>query len=1008
MALPNDRQLIAQKEVDLGELDWSSTQHAFLEIWVYLCKNTLTQTGGYYDIVTLSQIVYNGTDGDASERVANGIMLYESSIQFKNTATNSVVKWSDSYGSTPASSTAVQDSDQFSVTGFLTYLPIVKTKTTNPVDPTSATGWSDTVKELPISATDSNMVFLPTSGVAKERIYSFNSFSIKSTWNFQSPFVGGLENRDFEITAPSASRVTVFPPTPNIQNPQNVFPYNNIIDATKSTNFSFNFSGSTLGQYVVKIRSMDTGEVIYTSNAKQPFSSSNLPAYNGDFIEVELGALSSLSGAGIINNKQLSWEMDLYEYNSSGNYSSTVPFTTIQYYFETLDDPNVALTFTPSFTGTSSLVFGSRELEIGGIYSQAQNVPLKYYRVRLYVINDTTKKTTLIKDTGKVFSEDIVFDYSSFLDGKSYKLEISVETQKNQTWEKTYNFAVSYEEEKNLNRNGYAEVDFNRQMVTLSWSLDKTARPILYYDPKYISTPPPYDTVGNKSARTETNNAPTYNTLNGQPYIIDSADFGVYLRLKIDDNFGDPQIFNLSSSVGYAPIFLICTNRGDIGFRVDYPQKKLYFATEKNQYSILNLYSQELFGVQNTSVEDTEAKYMWYVDNSHNWEVSTTKSLFVNPSIGSGHTFLEMYIFADPNTDNKIHYGVRLAKDPTKTTSWTGNTIDLDDKGRERSFIMIAPRLSIDALLYTKGTEFKNNLSILYKPTLSWEDFPNADILCNYTDTAVSSQSGQVQSDVIGYEIFKQRLGVDYEESIGRYSITDLENSTALSGTDFIIYDYLTRSNSSYKYSIRPYSRTSFEEPYPVFDVNNASSQDIKTDWLGYSLIPLIRKGKKKYGVPSTIDEEYSIWHFMTDRQEDSITQNQDKTLFTSFSTTPKVSVGMLNYDTGSISCKLGNVSCSSGKGCGEYIEPYLLVEKWTSFIAQNNICLLKNPKGDLKIVSIDSNSTRQYNNEYINYYTDSSGYITAYPTNISFSYTEVEKLDEVEIDISLIPKIVY
>ena len=1020
MALPNDRQLIFQTtsstHIDLGRLDYTTDTHCYLEVAMYLFKGSLTQTGGYYNIITLMQATFNSDKWDTlTNKTIGGIMLYNSAIEFKNTTTGNIVKWSTSYGSQIAGVENRWVTDDPgggaytvpSFTGALLYVPLVKTKT-SPIDTSTVSGWSGDWVAFPTIDTDSTSVFLPTSSTATERNYSINSFLLEGNWARQLSYLDSLQNFEFKITNPSVSTLTVFPPAPNIQNPQNVFPYNNIIDATKSTNFSFNFSGSTLGQYVVKIRSMDTGEVIYTSNAKQPFSSSNLPAYNGDFIEVELGALSSLSGAGIINNKQLSWEMDLYEYNTSGNYADVVPFTTIQYYFETLDDPSVALTFTPSFTGTDALVLSNRELEVGGIYSQAQNVPLKHYRVKLYVLNDITKEGTLIKDTGKVFSENIVFDYSSFLDGKNYKLEVSIETQKNQTWEKAYNFEVSYEEGKNLNRNGYAEVDFNKQVVALSWQLDKTASPDLFFEPEYISTPSPYNTTGNKSAVISSGSALSYNNLNGHPYIINGTDFGVYLRVKIDNDFGNPQTSSSSSAIGSFPIFLISTSKGWMGFRVDYPQKKLYFATEKNQYSILNLYSQELFGVQNTSSEDTEAKYMWYVDTSHNWEVSTTKSLFVNPDIGSGHTFLEIYIFADRNTDNRIHYGARLAKDPTKSTSWTENTTTLEGETTKNGTIIIDTKLSVDALLYTKGTEFKNNLSILYKPTLSWNDFPNADILCNYTDTVVSSQSGQVQSDVVGYEIFKQRLGVDYEESIGRYSIEDLQNSTALSGANFTIYDYLTRSNSSYKYSIRPYSNTTFEEPYPVYNVNNISSQEIETDWLGYSLIPLIKKGKKKYGVPSTVGEEYSIWHFMTDRQEDIITQNQDKTLFTSFSSTPKVSVGMLNYDTGSIRCKLGNVSCSSGNGCGEYVEPYLLVEKWVSFVAQNNICLLKNPKGDLKIVSIDSNTTRQYNNEYSNYYKDSDGYVSAYPTNISFSYTEVEKLDEVEIDITLLPKVVY
>lgn len=1037
MALPDDKQLIFQTtdstHIDLGQLDYTTTTHCYLEIAMYLVKGSLTQTGGYYDIVTLMQVTFNSDKWDTlANKTIGGIMLYDSAIDLKNTATNNIIKWSTSYGSQIAGVenkwiTDDPEGGSYTVpsfTGALLYAPLVKTRT-NPIDNSTVSGWSSDWVSFPIIDADSTTVFLPTSSIGTERNYSINSFSLEGNWSRQLSYTDSLQNFGFKITTPSQSTLVAFPPAPNIQNPQNVFPYNNIIDATKSTNFSFNFSGSTLGQYVVKIRSMDTGEIIYTSSAKKPFSSSNLPAYNGDLVEVELGALSSLSSAGIINNKQLSWEMDMYEYSTSGDYSSSVPFTTTQYYFETLDNPVVSVDFTPNLTEESGiLTLNSRDLEVAGVYTQAQNVPLKYYRIRLYVVNAVTKVGTLIKDTGKIFSEKIDFVYNSFLADKEYKIEIVVETQKNQIWENIYNFSVKYEFGQDLKINGYAQTDYEKQLIKLSWSEDKYAIPTSYGTPPiYEVSPAPYNVGNNKCAWLPLSDFELiYDTINNFRYHISEKDFGIYARLKIN---GD-----VASYYGNNPsiISFFVQNMGTMKFTVDLVEKKLLF-TDRAELANdgveipLNLYSDELFGVQNNSSVDVNAKYMWYVDETHTWTVSENQTLFIEPDIGENYTFLEVYTYRNSSVDSYLHFGARFATDPTQNTPWVENQINVSTSfsSNENSYIHIYSCTKIDALLYTTGNSLQTKLSDLYKPELSWNDYSDAYILCNYTDTASSSRSGQTIGNILGYEIFRQRKGLDYEESLGLLSVEDLKNSTAVSGGDFTIYDYFTRSNTEYTYTIYPYAKDGegkayYEKPYPVLSLNasnsqgidTSQSQEIETDWLGYSLIPLIRKGKKKYGVPSTIGEEYSIWHFMTDRQEDAITQNQDKTLFTSFSTTPKVSVGMLNYDTGSISCKLGNVSCSSGNGCGEYIEPYLLVEKWTSFIAQNNICLLKNPKGDLKIVSIDSNTTRQYNNEYSNYYTDSDGYVTAYPTNISFSYTEVEKLDEVEIDITLIPKVTY
>lgn len=285
-------------------------------------------------------------------------------------------------------------------------------------------------------------------------------------------------------------------------------------------------------------------------------------------------------------------------------------------------------------------------------------------------------------------------------------------------------------------------------------------------------------------------------------------------------------------------------------------------------------------------------------------------------------------------------------------------------------------------------------------PKWSSADLSGASILADYTNNPNSSSSGQVAHSIKGYKVFRRKVNENFEEVVA-----DIKLSQTAPQEKFTLNDYDVNSNTAYIYTIYPYSESNndngtevFEIPYKVQDESEDRLESLPTDvivaeWQGYSLVPLIETGKNQYKILNNPTEELPNWNFFVNYTEEQITQNQSKEIFTTFAKTPKIQSGKLNYVTGSISCNLGNVDCN-----GQYIEPTELIDKWSSFVEQNHICLLRNPKGDSIIISIDANTTRQYMNEISNWNINTDYQITSRPTKISFNFTEVKKKDEVEI----------
>lgn len=278
--------------------------------------------------------------------------------------------------------------------------------------------------------------------------------------------------------------------------------------------------------------------------------------------------------------------------------------------------------------------------------------------------------------------------------------------------------------------------------------------------------------------------------------------------------------------------------------------------------------------------------------------------------------------------------------------------------------------------------------TLFNKVQWDWGDFSTPQILCNYTNTVNSDASSATGTSITGYSVYRKKYGENFETEIATIDITDETQQ------QFELFDRDTESNMTFNYAVYPKTATIFEQPFVGIDTSSpVRNVNIQTRWEGYSLVPLLEMGENQYGIRNISNSDFPVWNFFIGADEGDLTQNQDKQAYTTFAETPKIMSGRLNYFTGNLSCYLGNVLCN-----GQYYEPLETLILWTNFVADNHICLLKNPKGDSFIVSIDANSTRKYDNEIANYYYGTNYDVTCRPTNLSFSFTEVKKKKDVEI----------
>lgn len=285
----------------------------------------------------------------------------------------------------------------------------------------------------------------------------------------------------------------------------------------------------------------------------------------------------------------------------------------------------------------------------------------------------------------------------------------------------------------------------------------------------------------------------------------------------------------------------------------------------------------------------------------------------------------------------------------------------------------------VDCFIYSSASFAEEEKeSFKQSSNLIWDNFSNAEIICNYTNSLASSYLNDITDKITSYQILRKRPEENFAKSLGIFSSQELEK-TKSNKQFYSLIDYNIKNNNEYVYFI-----SLLTEQY----IQTTLKSKVLVDWDIFSLVPIYQIKDNTYGVIKDEFGQAINWIFQLNCSEGDITLNQDKTSFTTFASKPKISVGDLSYYSGNFSCLLGNTLYND-----QYYEPNILLEKWNKMVKENYIYLFKNTKGDSMIISLEDGTKKTYMNEVANYYRGKYNMQTAItnrPTTIEFSYIEI------------------
>lgn len=187
--------------------------------------------------------------------------------------------------------------------------------------------------------------------------------------------------------------------------------------------------------------------------------------------------------------------------------------------------------------------------------------------------------------------------------------------------------------------------------------------------------------------------------------------------------------------------------------------------------------------------------------------------------------------------------------------------------------------------------------------------------------------------------------------------------------------DHLVGAEHTYQYCVVPISSSDLTTAGKAVE-----SESLSVHYIG-CLLTSVKKDKTLFGKDIYIHGD--TWTLNIDLGDTDITINTDRTYLQGGGRYPKMTQTPSRYVTGSLSCTLGEIDCTTKTYTGSIVK----LEEWRKFLLGNTVFLLRSTKGDCRLVTIDANPTESY----------SAGKLNSYvPVTVKFSYTEIGSTDNI------------
>lgn len=787
-----------------------------------------------------------------------------------------------------------------------------------------------------------------------------------------------------------------------IYQPVNVYPNNNVVDASINNNFSWLFNGDNLASYRVDVYKLNESTTSYTSTVTP-----STTVYGGDTVTFTLPA-NTLQNAQdyiwkltefeanptmfVINGKfvtitsdtefvistqmtTVQKDMFLYynnqykkiiEYKSTDGtckiesafttkpeagktYSVYSPFiTTLNgFYFKTRNTPVVSIDDITSDSKDEAGNLNQRQYTFVGHYAQAQNVSIKYHSWSLYNANTNV----LIEETDDIYNSNIKYTFDGFVTGIQYKVVLNIETQDG--------VQVSVDKVFNVLYSSPEVID--SPLVTLN-SEHNAAK--LYYNIVKVSYPTingEYEFTDNNTLHIKSGDL-TYDKVSGKN--INVKDYTILAQFYVESG-KTGKIIGLSNnaqSYNGVALSVLFENSDPIG---RWYVRRMSEASSVEDIKLRGVNNNVLPMLQPTNTVEDDTEYLWF--SSRNWD------------------FSQYYLMGDDTANSKV---VKVVMTPTDIyyKDETGVVVHKINRNTNETYtkLVLSAQTYFDYATLLRRSMSQSEIDDYLNKDFSFE--PNFD---TYADTVVnvkfdnnSLASSNLKTDtgqLLGYTIYRRST---FEDRLHNIGFATLNNE--------YIEDFMIANNQEYTWSI-----------VPVFEKRLGIAVDTNRLYVRFDEW-CVNPMQLTEGTTSTYSSD-ATWKFGMNLEAQDLTQNILKTKFEGLSRYPKFSVQKRNYISGGLTTYLTTMQENKVynnkvivKNFAEYSpyrnnkyiynEPASMFDDWNALIASGVEVLIRDLKGHMWRAQIDANSGK----------IDDYGQV--YPTTITWTFTEVGTLDGVSV----------
>lgn len=788
-----------------------------------------------------------------------------------------------------------------------------------------------------------------------------------------------------------------------IYQPTNASPSNVAVDVSKPFDFQWQFNGDSLTKFDISVYELNSsnitwqtsktitgniygGDIVsYTYNASAlsngkdyiwkitqyennpsiyVLSGRILEATSGTNLKIGIGITQNLQGMYMFVNGQYS-EISSYSpengsivlktslnpkpientaYSIYSNYTTTLN----GFYIKARSNPSLSINDLSSESLDDNGNLKYRSATFYGKYSQDQNISIKYHRWTLYNLDNEE----ILSQTDNIYNSNLSYTFDGFNTGSKYKIRLDVTSQEEQYIYDEYEFSVLYDTSTIANK---TNIYFNKENNSVRINLGDIilSKPVTSDDCKYQIIDKNYLQILQGNIR--------YNTVGKNPLNLDDFTFisrfylsvdklGTILALTCENDDAD-----LSGDCHYLSIDDVSGQRGIY--------QHIKYSGIDRKTKLLSIYGTKLNCLQDTTEIQQTSTYVWNNEMKFNTISGLQHFLYNENSI------LDGVYFTCVITPSKFYF---FGTNGTKITL----NVTRDQIYKE---IVLYDNVFYDYILLLNYTlsEYEIMDYLQSEVIPNWTIFPDTQIFAPYTTSIISADIEGITSDILGYAIYRRESNDSVLHFVSQVDISET-----------YIEDFLVCNNKAYSWVIIPVTETEFGTPMFTKELFISFDEWTVTD------MQLVK------------DKEYKVtevWKFGLNIEAEKLEQNILKTKFDTLSKYPKFSIQGRNYISGGLSAYLTNITVNTiynnptiqeffpeynpyRNSKYIYYEPSDLLNQWNDLVARGHDVVIRDLKGHIYRAQIDSNEAK------IDHY----NYIA--PTTISFTFVEVDSVDDISL----------